>query len=85
MAIYSKNYIKVVLSFFIPIVILIVIPVIYIERTGRSNALNYPFNGKVDSVRYNTKRQAYVSVNGDQYYLNDPNWDFDHNRIQRGD
>jgi len=83
--IYSKNYTKVVLIFFISFVILMTIRVIYMGRTGRSETLNYQFNGKVDSVRYNIKGQAYVSINGVEYYLFDPDWDFDHNRIQIGD
>ena len=83
--IYSKNYTKVVLIFFISFVILMTIGVIYMGRTGRSETLNYQFNGKVDSVRYNIKGQAYVSINGVEYYLFDPDWNFDHNRIQIGD
>ena len=43
------------------------------------------FNGKVDSVAYDIKGQARVTIKGRNYDLDNNNWDFDHNRIQKGD
>jgi len=43
------------------------------------------FSGKVDSVTYNIKGEPTIVVKGTHYELNCLNWDFDHNRIEKGD
>jgi hypothetical protein len=81
----SKNYNKVLLSFFIPTVLVMILAVIYFSHKGKLKCLSYQFNGKVDSIYYDIKGIATIKVNGIFYDLAYPNWDFDHNRIQKGD
>jgi len=57
---------------------------VYFTKKGKRKNLSYQFNGKVDSVTYDVKGEATVYIDT-SYYLSDPNWDFDHNRIQKGD
>ncbi len=82
---YGENYNKVILISSIPVLILMVMGVMYLNRTSKAKALDYEFNGRVDGVKYNVKGKADVSIKGIEYSLFDPNWDFDHTRIQIGD
>jgi len=43
------------------------------------------FNGKVDSVSYDIKAKATTIIKGKVYNLDNNDWDFDHNRIKKGD
>ena len=70
--------------FFITVVMLVVAG-IYFNYINKKTALDYQFNGKVDSVDYNLKNQASVFIKGIQYDLFYQKWDFNHNRIQKGD
>ena len=81
----SRSYYKIGLSFFVVFVALFILFIVYVNRKGRLTCLNYRFNGKVENVVYNVKGQAYITVKGVTYYLFDSNWDFDHNRIDKGD
>jgi hypothetical protein len=62
-----------------------VIVLIFFSIKARCKDLNYQFNGRVDSVFYGEKATATVWVKKEKYYLDANNWDFDHNRIQKGD
>ena len=81
----GKTYNKIVGSFFIVVVLTMIISGIYINHKNKLIDLNYQFNGKVDSANYNIKGEATVIIKGIKYDLSDFNWDFDHNRIQKGD
>ncbi|MBD1366688.1 hypothetical protein IDJ77_22945 [Mucilaginibacter sp. ZT4R22] len=65
--------------------LIIAAALIYFSRREYQTILSYQFNGVVDSVSYNAKGQAYVHIKGIQYYLSDNTWDFDHDRIAKGD
>ncbi|WP_158990227.1 hypothetical protein [Mucilaginibacter sp. L196] len=80
----GKTYYKVVIRFFIIAVAFMAIMGIYFTKKEKKESLSYEFNGKVDSVSYDVKGEATVYIDT-SYYLGDPNWDFDHNRIQKGD
>jgi hypothetical protein len=43
------------------------------------------FNGRVESVSYDMKGIATIVIKGVNYDLSDLNWDFDQNRIEKGD
>ena len=58
---------------------------IRLKHKGTIEDLDYHFNGIVDSVSYDIKGFATIIVKGSHYYLGDTGWDFDHNRIQKGD
>jgi membrane-bound ClpP family serine protease len=62
-----------------------VIVLIFFSIKAHYKDLNYQFNGRVDSVFYGEKATATVWVRKEEYYLDANNWDFDHNRIQKGD
>ena len=66
-------------------VVMLVVAGIYFNYINKKTALDYQFNGKVDSVDYNLKNQASVFIKGVQYDLFYQKWDFNHNRIQKGD
>lgn len=83
--IYSERYTKIVLSFFIVSVTLMAILFNYMDNRATKESLNFQFNGKVDSVTYNIKGKATVLINGVEYPIFDPNWNFDHTRIMKGD
>lgn len=66
-------------------VVTVLIASIYFNYQSKKAALDYQFSGKVDSVDYNLKSQASVFIKGVQYDLFYSRWDFNHNRIQKGD
>jgi hypothetical protein len=81
----SKRYYKVVFGFFIVSVICLAVIAIYINNKSRDKNLAYQFNGVVDTVFYNVQGKATIFMHDTDYNLSEPNWDFDHNRIQAGD
>jgi hypothetical protein len=70
--------------FVIGVIIMIIIGINY-DHKGTMRNLEYHFNGVVDSVAYNIKGKATIIVNGSHYDLSEPNWNFDTNRIEKGD
>lgn len=66
-------------------VVMLVIAGIYFNYINKKAAFNYQFNGKVDSVDYNLEGQASIYIKGSQYDLFYKKWDFNHNRIHKGD
>ena len=58
---------------------------IFLNKRAVSRDLAYQFSEVVDSVSYSVKGQASVIIKAVQYDLTNPDWDFDHNRIQKGD
>jgi hypothetical protein len=58
---------------------------IYTTHLSNIKNKNYQFNGRVEYVSYDGKREATVLINDTDYYLSYPNWDFDHDTIKVGD
>jgi len=81
----NKIYRKIMISLFVVGVIISLIVAINYNHKGTIIALDYHFNGVVDSVSYDIKGFATIIVKGSHYYLGDTSWDFDHDRIQKGD
>jgi len=73
------------LTFFATFIVVVIIWTIYSTRKSRSENLHYQFNGMIDSVYYTVKGEPYIFVKKVEYYLSDGSWDFDHDRIQKGD
>ncbi|WP_184546398.1 hypothetical protein [Mucilaginibacter sp. FT3.2] len=71
--------------FFISACICMSISLSYFYFKAKNKNRSYQFKGKVDSVSYTIKGDAYVFIHGVKYYLSDNDWDFDHNRIIVGD
>jgi hypothetical protein len=76
---------RVMISSFIAVIFIALIVGVQFNNKGKAKELDYQFNGIVDSVSYNIKGKASIVVKGAHYYLGAPNWDFDHNKIQKGD
>ena len=76
---------KVLIGVFIAVMIIALILGIRLTQKGRIENLNYQFDGVVDSVSYDIKGYATITVKGSHYYLGGTSWDFNHNRIQKGD
>jgi hypothetical protein len=55
----------------------------YIRGSYLDKKMN--FNGKVDSVSYDIQRTATILIKGKVYNLDNNDWDFDHNTIEKGD
>ncbi len=81
----DKIYRKVLISLFIVVAITGLVKAIYYQRKGITEELDNHFEGVVDSVSYDIKGKASVIIKGTHFYLGDGNWDFDHNRIEKGD
>lgn len=81
----DKRYYKIVLSFFIPAVILLLSFFYFHFKRGKKLHLGYTFNGTVDHVSYDVKGNATIYIKGITYGLDDPSWEFYHNRIEKGD
>jgi hypothetical protein len=58
---------------------------IYGSYKYRKTYLAYQFDGRVEGVSYDIKGKATIVIKGGSYDLSDNNWDFDHNRITKGD
>jgi len=80
-----KIYRIIVISLFVSAVIIMLIEAIRFDHRGSIKNLDYYFNGIVDSVSYDSWGKASIIIKGSHYYLADPSWDFDHDRIQKGD
>jgi len=72
-------------GFIIVFVAITIVTLFYYTRKAKIKNFAYEFNGKVESVSYDDKLEATVFIGDSDYYLTDPSWDFDHNRIQVGD
>lgn len=81
----GKIYNRIVGGFLLITVIIISISGAYVNHKTKLVNLEYHFNGKVESVYYDIKGIATINIKGVHYILSDPNWDFDHNRISKGD
>lgn len=81
----GEKYNKIWGRFFIISVVIMILAGVYLDHKGKIKDFAYEFDGKVDKVTYDVKGKASVTIKGIQYDLSDPNWDFDHNRIQTGD
>ncbi|OCX51501.1 hypothetical protein BEL04_15870 [Mucilaginibacter sp. PPCGB 2223] len=81
----NKNYSKWPLAFVFTFGIVLIILTIYSTIISRNQNLEYQFNGRVDSVYYTSKGEPYIFVKKVKYYLSDRDWDFNQNRIQKGD
>lgn len=56
----------------------------YSRFSAQRKALSYQFNGKVDTVIYDKKGGATVTIRGNKYDLSVTRWDFNH-QIETGD
>ncbi|SDS42134.1 hypothetical protein SAMN05216490_1124 [Mucilaginibacter mallensis] len=74
-----------ILRVIIPIVVIFIFTMVYLTHKANLIDHGYQFNGPVDSVTYDEKGKATIIIRKHQMYLGDNNWDFDHNRIQKGD
>lgn len=81
----NQRQIKVVPIFFGIVVCIAIIINIYFSHKYKKIHLAYQFNGSVENVSYDIKGIASIVIQGVSYDLSDPNWDFDHNRIKKGD
>lgn len=81
----DKRYCQILLSFLIPVVILLILFGYIFHRRGKELHLSYNFDGKVDGVTYDVKGKANVRIKDVCYELDDPNWEFYYNRIEKGD
>jgi|GEM_PF-2214870 hypothetical protein len=66
-------------------VVMLVVAGIFLNYVNKKEALDYHFNGRIDSVDYNLKGQASIFIKGIQYDLFYQKWNFNHNRIHKGD
>ena len=81
----DEFYRKALIGLFIIGVIIMIVTGIRQRSRGITEDLEYHFNGVVDSVSYDIKGTATVIIKGAHFYLGNLNWDFDHNRIRKGD
>jgi hypothetical protein len=72
-------------GFIFVFVAITIVTLCYYAHKAKIKNFAYEFNGKVVSVSYDDKMEATVFIGDSEYYLTDPSWDFDHNRIQVGD
>lgn len=56
----------------------------YSRFAAQRKALGYQFNGKVDTISYDSNGQPIISIHGTKYDLSVTHWDFNH-QIQSGD
>src|ERR1700761_5029816 len=66
-------------------IIIVVILITYFSHKSNVLYLNYQFDGLIEQVSYDIQHKATIVVKGKKYGLKDPNCDFDHNRIEKGD
>lgn len=80
-----KRYIYSVSVFFVLGVCIFFFLYIFGSYKYRKIYLAYQFDGRVESVSYDIKGIASIVIKDVNYDLSDTNWDFDHNRIEKGD
>ncbi|BAU52169.1 hypothetical protein [Mucilaginibacter gotjawali] len=82
---FNKRHTVTVMVFFVLFVCLARVLFMYGSYKYRKIYLAYQFDGRVERVSYDIKGKATIIINGSSYDLSDNNWDFDHNRITKGD